>query len=85
MYSRFENTMREELSKRNMSVNALSEAIGYDSKSIYNAFKNSVNGPGKAMLERIADYLDMACVYCRGIYSLAAIDGKELYSESVAV
>lgn len=79
MYDNFYETVKEEVSKRGLTVNKLSNAIGYDDKSVYNAFRNSVNGPGKVMLERIADHFGMACVYYKGEYRLVKAVDDELY------
>lgn len=79
MYEKFQKQMNKVLEGKGMNEYSLSTAIGYDTKSVHNAFKNSYSGPGKAMLERIADYLEMTLVYRKGEYQLvnAVPTGKD--------
>lgn len=72
MYEKFQKQMNKELKHRGMNEYSLSTAIGYNVKSVHNAFKTSYTGAGKAMLERIADYLDMFLVYRKGEYQLVS-------------
>lgn len=77
-YQKIYNQINNELDKREMSTNKLSLELDYDVKAVYHAFNNPNSGPSKKMLERIADYFGMACVYCRGEYSLAKIEPSTL-------